>query len=338
MFDTIYIEAQLREHSRVADILGRYPNAAVVLCERYTEIFNRKAQNFRLQKARPALILTEKFKNFILPAPAGYGIGAEHNFYFSHLLNCLYDCRYCFLQGMYRSAHYVLFVNYHDFEQAIFKTVAEHPGEALHFFTGYDCDSLALEPVTRFVESFLPIFKKLPQHTFELRTKSARVRQLLESEALSNVVVAYSFTPAVMAQALEHKTPTPEARLAAMVTLQQHGWPVGLRFDPLIYMDNYQHHYREMFKDIFTQLDIERIHSASLGGFRLPKAFYRTMTKLYPDELLFASPLAERDGMISYKTSLNNEMFEFCRNEILKYLPEDRFYPYFTPLDPRQSP
>ena len=35
------------------------------------------------------------------------------------MLNCLYDCRYCFLQGMYRSANYVLYVNYEDFTKDI---------------------------------------------------------------------------------------------------------------------------------------------------------------------------------------------------------------------------
>ena len=33
--------------------------------------------------------------------------------------NCIYDCRYCFLQGMYRSAHYVVFINYEDYQWAI---------------------------------------------------------------------------------------------------------------------------------------------------------------------------------------------------------------------------
>ena len=34
----------------------------------------------------------------------------------SHHLNCLYDCRYL-RQGMYPSAHYLMFVNFEDFEK-----------------------------------------------------------------------------------------------------------------------------------------------------------------------------------------------------------------------------
>ena len=30
------------------------------------------------------------------------------------MYNCIYDCRYCFLQGMYSSANFVLFVNFEE--------------------------------------------------------------------------------------------------------------------------------------------------------------------------------------------------------------------------------
>ena len=110
----IYIENAIREHPRTLEVLDRFPRAEIIECERYGEVFNRASQNFRLQKPRPGLILAKKHGNLILPAPEGYSIGAADNYYFSHMLNCLYDCRYCFLQGMYRSANYVYFVNFED--------------------------------------------------------------------------------------------------------------------------------------------------------------------------------------------------------------------------------
>ena len=155
MIHTLYIEEAIRAHPRVRAIVERFARATIVPITRYGEVFNRNQQSFRLQKKNPALILAEKKSNQVLSAPEGYGIGSARNFYFSHVLNCLYDCRYCFLQGMYRSAHYVLFVNYEDFQDQIVKTVAAHPGEDVYFFSGYDGDSLALESITGFVEAFL---------------------------------------------------------------------------------------------------------------------------------------------------------------------------------------
>jgi spore photoproduct lyase len=327
MIQTIYFEQAIADHPRSRDIFQRFASANRVECDRFGEVFNRKAQNFRLQKQRPALILAQKFNNFLLEAPQGYGIGGKRNFYFSHMLNCIYDCRYCFLQGMYRSAHYVLFVNYEDFEQAIMEKVAAFPNKELYFFSGYDCDSLALEPVTRFSEHFLPLFARLPNAWLELRTKSTQIRSLLDHDPIENCVVAYSFSPSDIAASLEHKAPPVNRRLQAMQRLQGRGWKLGLRFDPLIYVEDYQRHYAELFAQVFARIELEMLHSVSLGTFRLPTTFYQNIKRLYPDERLFAGPLQVGKKMISYQSDIEREMTEFCTRELLNYVSQDKFFP-----------
>ncbi len=327
MIDTIYIEDDIAEHPRTLDILKRFPGAAKVVCERYSEIFNRKAQNFRLQKKRPALILARKHKGLVLPSPKEYSIGAEHNYYFSHMLNCLYDCRYCFLQGRFQSAHYVLFVNYEDFINDMQSLINEHEHEPVHFFSGYDCDSLALEPVTDFAKEFLPFIEKTPHALLELRTKSTQTRDLLKRDPVHNCIIAFSFTPDKIARALEHKAPTIEKRINAIVELQQAGWLIGLRFDPLIYTRDYAEEYTDLFKTVFSRLDPDLIHSVSLGGFRLPKSYFRNLEKLYPDEKLFSSPLIEENNNIGYPAEIRNSMLEFCSNIIVEHVPTEKFFP-----------
>ncbi len=327
MSDSIYIEHAIQNHPRVLDLTTRYPNARRIFCERYNEVFNPAAQNFRLQKNNPALILAQKQSGFVLPVPEGYGVGGEHNFYFSHMLNCVYDCRYCFLQGMYRSANYVLFVNYEDFECEIDKTIGAAGDAECWFFSGYDCDSLALEGLSGFVTHFLKFFAERPRAYLELRTKSTQINSLRSHEALSNVVVAYSFTPQAISSALEHKVPSVEKRIAVLQELQQLGWPVALRFDPLIYCENYQFYYKELFAQVFAVLDSQKIHSVSLGPFRLPKSFYNNISRLYPDEALFAGPLALNKGMVSYPEEFEQEMLTFCEKEILEHVPAEIFFP-----------
>ncbi len=328
MIDQIYIEKAVLEHPRARAVMGRFPHATVTVCDRYGEIFNRKAQNFRLQKRKPALILAGKFANHVLPSPPEYAIGGAVNYYFSHMLNCIYDCRYCFLQGMYRSAHYVLFINYEDFCQAIIEKIQAAGAASAHFFSGYDCDSLALDPVTDFVREFLPVFRCHPQALLELRTRSTQIRALLAQEPMPNCVVAFSFTPAEIAAAIEHKAPPVPKRLQALQRLQEHGWPIGLRFDPLIYQDGARQQYERLFGQVFDVVEPARLHSVSLGSFRLPKSFYRNLTRLYPDEVLFASPLEETaDGMVAYRDSIRRELLSFCRDTLLNYVAEEKFFP-----------
>ncbi len=326
MIDTIYIEESVRDHSRTLKICNRYKDAKIIYCQQYSEIFNRKAQNFRIQKQNPALILARKFKNFVLEAPVSYGIGGNKNYYFSHMLNCLYDCRYCFLQGMYRSAYYVLFVNYEDFQDEI-TAITSKSGEETWFFTGYDCDSLALEPVTGFMEFFSPFFKKNTSAKFELRTKSTQISTLLSQAPLANCIVAFSLSPESVAKALEHRAPTLEKRINAIVKLQHAGWQIGLRFDPVIYTDEYKEVYSDFFRKVFSQIDALSLHSVSLGTFRLPETYFKNIRKIFPDELLFAGPLEKRSGMVSYEKQLESQLLEFCESGILNYISDEIYFP-----------
>ena len=326
MISTIYLEEAVRNHPRTEAMLNRFSQAVVIPCERYSEVFNPKAQNFRLQKKRPSLILAEKFKGHVLPAPTGYGIGSEHNFYFSHMLNCIYDCRYCFLQGMYRSAHYVLFVNFEDFKKGIDERLQEIPNETLYFFSGYDCDSLALDSITNFVEDFIPFFATRPKAVLELRTKSVQIQGLLNCDAIDNCVVAYSLSPAEIAQSVEHGAPPIKQRLQAMKRLAEHGWSIGLRFDPLIHHRNFETNYRELFAAVFEVVKPEQIHSISFGPMRFPKAMFDTITNLYPKEKLFAGPMDKRGTMISYEAEVEKSMMDFCKEELMRYVPETLFF------------
>lgn len=327
MIDTLYIESAIQQHPRVQAIKQRFPKARIIICDRYGEVFNPKAQNFRIQKQNPALILAEKYQNFLHPAPIGYGIGGQRNYYFSHILNCLYDCRYCFLQGMFQSANYVLFVNYEDFQQSIRDICLENPDEDHYFFSGYDCDSLALEPVTEFAEQFLPLFSELPNAWLELRTKSTQIRRLLQRSPVEHCVIAFSLSPDIIANKVEAKAPSVTKRIEAAVKLQQQGWKIGLRFDPLIYQADYLLQYQALFTQVFSAINPELLHSVSLGVFRLPEHFFKKMHKLYPDEKLFASPLQSSKGMISYKSELEQTMIAECQNLLLKYIPESTYFP-----------
>jgi len=326
MFQTLYIEEAINNHPRTQEIRARFPKARVIPCHRYGEVFNRKAQNFRLQKRAPALILAEKFDHFVLEAPRAYAIGGERNYYFSHTLNCIYDCRYCFLQGMFESAHHVLFVNYERFQEEIASKIEAASGEAVYFFSGYDCDSLALDGVTRFTDSFLPFFAQFPNAWLELRTKSVQIQTLLKREPISNCIVAFSFTPQEIQAALEHKTPAVQHRIRAMESLQNRGWKLGLRFDPLIYHVDYLNQYRRLFEEVFRCVRATSLHSVSLGPFRLPRPIYQKIVRLYPDEKVFAGPLAENGRSISYRREIEEEMTERCQEELLRYIPSEIYF------------
>ena len=330
--DTIYIEAQACDHPRTQKILARFPRADKIVIERYAEVFNPHAQNFRIQKQNPALILAEKSNKKVLPTPSQYETGGGANYYFSHMLNCPYDCRYCFLQGMYRSANYLLFVNYEAFLEEIKSLAETHQNDAkpAWFFSGYDCDSLAFEPITGFAEHFVAEFEKIPGAVLELRTKSTHIRSLLDRPSLENVVIAYSLSPQPVAAAVEQGAPGLSKRIEALQKLQSHGWRIGLRFDPIIWHQDYQQSYRQMLEELFSKVDADRLDSVTLGGFRLPKGFYKTMRRLYPDHWLFSAGLSEQEGMVTYTPAIEKQVFDELQQQVLRFIAPDKLFSYPT--------
>ena len=326
MIDTIYYEKHLKHHERASTILSRFPDVRCIEIDRFGEVFNKRNQNFRLQKQNPALILAEKFDNFVLTAPSGFGIGGKKNFYFSHMYNCIYDCRYCFLQGMYSSANYVLFVNYEDFDRKIEAVIQESGEETTTFFSGYDCDSLAFEKISGFVKNTLPIFLGLEDVDLELRTKSVQLEPLLSLEPQQNCIVAFSLMPEELAKCLDNKAPSVSRRIAALSRLAERGWPIGLRFDPLIYSYDWKERYKGLIRSLLEVLPDESIHSISYGPLRFPKKMYNEIFKLYPDEGLFSFSMKEAGGVVSYGKLIEDEMSDFLLSQLSDAVSSGKFF------------
>ena len=326
MVTQVYIEEAVRHHARTAKLLEHYSGKPHLYLKRHQEVFNPRGQNFRLQKQNPSLIIAEKHGTRIHAAPPAYGTGGEQHYYFSHMLNCVYDCRYCFLQGMYRSANYLVFVNFEDFVQDIGATVEAAGDSEVWFYSGYDCDSLAFEPITGFAEFFIPKFFQWPNAILELRTKSTQIRALLQMQPLDNVVIAFSLNSDAIASNIEERAPSIEKRLDAMYKLQQAGWKVAARLDPLIWYAEFEQGYENLIQRMAEQLDCEALHSVSLGSFRLPDGFFKILAKLYPEHWLFASGIQAREGQHGYTEQVTKLLLDYCENKVNQSMPSTKIY------------
>ena len=326
MIETVYVEEKVLDHPITKNVIKSVPKADIIEITRYQEIFNKRYQNFRLQKKNPSLILAKKYDHFVLPAPSGFGMNAQKNFYFSHMYNCIYDCRYCFLQGMYSSANYVLFVNYNDFFESISDTIDSNASSSLTFYSGYDCDSLAFDKVSGFAKHALDFFSKQPSVELELRTKSILTSSLMKRNPVENCVVAFSLSPPEIASILDNKAPSITRRINALKKLANAGWSIGLRFDPLIYCSGWEIMYSNLIADIMHNLAPSSLHSVSYGPLRFPKIMYRNIVRLYPNEKLFSFPMERNAGIISYGAEIEDVMSKFIQDELEKYTMQSKIF------------
>lgn len=322
---TIYVEKELREDPRALKIINKFKHACVIECNNYREIFNPRRNNFRLQKNHPALIIARKEKNLLHSSP--YSLGGQHNFYFSHFLNCIYDCSYCFLQALYSSAHYVIFINYEDFFYSIEKKImAIKDGQESFFFSGYDGDSLAYEPISGFAESALSFFTKFPNAWLELRTKSVQIKTLIQKKAIPNCIVAFSMAPHCIAKEYEKSTPSCAKRLMAMHKLVQHNWQIGIRLDPLIWHEQWQDSYAELIKQIGNTVPEKYMHSITLGTLRYPRSIAAKMVQHYPTSGFLVKNMIVTDSALQMQDSVHKKMTNYCREHLTYFYDEHKIF------------
>ncbi len=320
MIETIYIENQIKSHFRTKLILAKFRKKIdIIYCDHYGEIFNIKSQNFRLQKRKPALILAKKIGTKLHSIPKNFTIGGKKNYYFSHMLNCIYDCEYCFLQGKHMSAHYLLFVNYEDFALEIKKEIKKN-NEKIYFFSGYDCDSLALDEITGFVDFFFPIFKEKKNSFLELRTKSTQINKILKHEPIDNCIIAFSFTPENISNLIENKVPSVKKRINAMKKLADKGWKIGLRFDPIIPACDFTIIYEKLIKEISLVIPKENIHSITFGMMRFPIKMFKKIKKESINNRIKTIPMENKNGIYSYPQNLEKKLSKFLFKIFKKYL------------------
>lgn len=312
MNNLIYLESVLKDHPIARSIIAKKPNASIIEIENYGEVFNRKKQSFRTQKTAPSYIIAKKHGKKVLPTPKLFSIGRDNNYYFSHILNCPFDCSYCFLGGMYRSSDFVHFVNYEDFFDEILQIKRSHQEESVTIFSGYDGDSLALDNITGFCDHFIPFFQKHPTVDLEIRTKSINISPILKFSPTKNIIIAYTLSPQIICEKLEKKTPSLQKRIEALQTLQRLGYTVALRFDPIIDFATAQESYDEFFSLIKNSLDCRNIHSVTIGPFRLPKGLDKRMKKDNPEQRLFSSHQRKETLKHCYQTIQNIFTKEKC--------------------------
>lgn len=326
MFNTVYVEKEVKHSPRTEKVLDLLKPQNLIEIEKYTEVFNRHNQNFRLQKKTPKLILAEKKEHFVLIAPEKCKLGVLESYYFSHLYNCPFDCEYCYLQGNYNSGYLVWFQNYERFFQEI-SEIVQQSCNPTYFFSGFDCDSLALESVTGFAEAFIPFFESLPNTTLELRTKSANIQTLLKIPTPQNTVLAWTLTPVFIQENFEKKTATLAQRIKVINQMLALGWRVGIRFEPMLFVSNWKEVYTDFFTSLIQKIDFSRLEDINLGTLHYPKEMYKKLRKIIPNSKLITGPFTlDNCGEMRYFQNIDSAMKDLAYSKLAKVISPTKIF------------
>ncbi|MCY6484935.1 radical SAM protein [Clostridium aestuarii] len=323
-FSHIYIEKNAINHPNTIKILEHFKNSTVVKIDYYKEMFSRSNQSFRSQKQSRKLILAIKKDGLIYEgAEVCEDFGNEHFYYTSSMMNCIYDCEYCYLQGMYPSANIVVFVNIEDIFNEVEKLLKKHP---VYLCISYDTDLLAFEGVTLFTTLWMEFAKNHPNLKLELRTKSANFDAIKDIKCLDNTILAWTISPDNVISKYEWKTPSLELRLKSIKQAIQKGWNVRICFDPLLYIRDWKKQYSLCVEHTFKELPYDKILDVSIGVFRVAKDYLKKMEKERIYSPILAYPFECTNGVCSYSKKHAEQMIDFVYKEVCKFIPKEKIY------------
>lgn len=322
MFSHIYIEERALGYPFTDRIIKRFPNAEQIIIHHYKDVFNRPRQDFILQKQSPKLILAVKEEPFLYEGPEVCEDFGNDNFYYSStLLNCLYHCDYCYLQGLYSSANLVAFVNIEDFFGAVERQLTY--GD-LYLCVSYDTDILAFEGILPYTSYWIEFAKKHRNLLIEVRTKSANFNRIKELGPVDQVILAWSLSPDPIARRYEKLAPGLESRLSAVLQAIKLGWKVRLSLEPILKVASWKEVYSRFIDRIFEVVPAEKVHDINIGAFRMNKDYYKKISQMRTDTDVFSYPVESKNGVVSYKDEC--EIRDFVFNKVIQYCSKEKVF------------
>lgn len=323
MFSHVYVEKGVAVHPRTKQILEKLNNTTVIEIDHYKDVFCRKKQSISAQSNAKALILAENTSGCIYEgAPVCQSFGNENFYYCSCMMNCIFDCEYCYLKGMYPSGNLVVFVNLEDILRSL-----KHFWRKKHIsLRVYDADLVAIESLTGFVREWIAFTKKHENLTIEIRTKSGRCDLWSNYEACDRVIIAYTVSPQRVASEYEHFASAPKERIQAAKCAMDSGFPVRLCFDPMIYCKDWRGEYSRLVDDVFSQIDGSKLWDVSIGSFRISQDYLKKMRKDMPRSAVVNFPYDNVNGYYQYPENIRSDMEEFMIQAVSEYVDKDRIF------------
>ncbi len=332
-FSHIYVEKDVADHPVSKDIINSFSESRIIPIHHYKDVFSRAGQEFSAQKESQKLILAAGRPPFLYRgADVCPSFGNPSFYYASSVMNCIYNCQYCYLQGMYPSANLVVFVDiekiFLEVERTADKLSEENssPPVPLYLCNSYDTDLLAIRRIIPLADRWLDFADTRQDVLIEMRTKSTSASLFSRRKPAENVIIAWTLSPDPVADTFEKGTPPLSARLKAAAKAVDNGWRVRLCIDPVLFVNNWEELYANLVEDISRELDTDRIESISFGVFRMGKQFLKRARKVNPASPILQYPYILEGGVYTYPFEIRHKILSFIKERLGRVFPQDKLF------------
>lgn len=319
-FNHIYIENDIKDHPRTREILSKCSWRGIFYIDRYLKIFGRKKQDIHFQMKNRSLILARASGELLYRgSPMCQDYGRKQFYYTSTMKNCLYDCEYCYLKGMYDCGYIVIFVNIEDvFAQAERRLDLLADGERMYLSVSFDTDLYSFESLSGYCGLWKEFAREHPGAEIEIRTKGAPSPDGDEGE-VPNLIHAYTLSPQQIIDRFEHNTAPLSARIRSVARMLSSGGTVRICIDPIIYVRDWKELYGSLIDSMARAFDIDRVMDFGIGTFRISREYLKRLRRAEPHSEAVWYPFEIKDGYAVYPETLQEQMILFTSDRIMSF-------------------
>lgn len=183
---------------------------------------------------------------------------------------CPFDCAWCYLKGTLRVNPWKTRPHVKEFGKIerhvrAFLDKVDWCEELLN--TGELADSLMWEknsnPFSKFVIS---LFQEQERHKVLFLTKSNHIDHLLALDHNGQAIVSFSLNADVVAKRFEKGAPSVAERIEAASKLNNAGYEVRIRIDPMVPCPDWENEYKRLIDQLFSKFTPTGITFGSLRG------------------------------------------------------------------------
>lgn len=205
-------------------------------------------------------------------------------------VGCPFDCTYC----PYTS-FVCLRVDVEHFVERVTQMTSERRSQRL-FKLNNRTDTLGLEPEYGLAPLLVQRFAELEGKYLMLYSKGDEVDALLDLDHQRKTVACFTLTPEPVARLLEQGAPPPAARIEAIGRLARAGYPIRVRFSPIVPLQDWRQAYGNLIDRLYAVANPELVTLWTLSMVEMEE-LVRIVPEAALDQEIVALARAARERM-----------------------------------------
>jgi len=180
------------------------------------------------------------------------------------IFGCLHACDYCHVEDFVN-----IQLNIEELINELKNLIARNPKQQLYKYDNLS-DIFSFEPEYNACVPLIEFFATQPNQYLLLYSKSDNIDFLLNAKHNGHTIINWSISPSTQAALIEKGAPSMNKRIEAMVKCQKAGYPVRVRFSPMIPIKNWEEELTLMIQKLLSQVKPDVI-TLDIIGFMSPK-------------------------------------------------------------------